>query len=73
MQYYNQRQMFGSCDDDMVNQLRHDLSWGILVGRQADASACVECRQCEEACTQRLNIVDRLAQISEWEKKVAAN
>jgi predicted aldo/keto reductase-like oxidoreductase len=73
MQYYNQRQMFESNDEDMLSQLKHDHNWGILVGRKAEAAACVECRQCEEACTQHLNIIDRLAQIAAWEKQVQGN
>jgi predicted aldo/keto reductase-like oxidoreductase len=68
MQYYNQRQMFNSSDEEMIGQLRHDESWGLLVGRKADASACVKCGQCEEVCTQHLNIIERLQQIAEWER-----
>ena len=32
---------------------------------------CTRCGQCEQACTQRLDISDRLAQIAEWEKRAA--
>ena len=71
MQAYNSRQMFDATDEAMMNQLRFDQNWGLLVGRKADASACVNCGRCEEACTQHLNIVERLQQLAEWEAKIA--
>ena len=71
MQYFNTRQMFGADDKAMVTQLRHDLSWGILVGRQAEAVDCTECGHCEEACTQHLPIIERLKEIARFEADIA--
>ena len=34
-----------------------------LADRLADAGACTECAACEQACTQHLNIIDRLKEI----------
>jgi len=35
---------------------------------EVHASDCVECGNCEEACTQHLNIVDGLKDIAAWER-----
>jgi len=66
MMYYNQKQMFGKNDEEMKKLLENEVSWGTLVGRKADAADCVECGRCEELCTQRLNIIERLKQIASW-------
>ena len=71
MQHFNTRQMFDAGDDQMLSQLRFDHNWGLLVGRKAEAAACVSCGRCEEECTQHLNIIERLKQIAEWERVVA--
>jgi hypothetical protein len=73
MQYYNEKQVFGKSDEDMIKGLDFQHEWGLLVGRQAEAGACVECAQCEEACTQRLPITARLKQIAQWEAKADPN
>lgn len=69
LQYYNEKQLFGASDEQMRKNIGGQHDWGILVGRQAEAGACVECGQCEDACTQRLPIIERLREIAEWEKK----
>jgi predicted aldo/keto reductase-like oxidoreductase len=69
MQYYNGKALLGKSDDEMVKDLNFDHNWGLLVGRAADAAECVECGQCEEACTQHLPIIKRLAEIADWEKR----
>ena len=70
MQHFNSRQMFAAGDDEMLAQLRFDHDWGLLVGRKAEAGACSQCGHCGEACTQHLNIIERLQQIAEWEAKL---
>jgi predicted aldo/keto reductase-like oxidoreductase len=70
MQVYNDKVMFGSNDEAMVKAMNHHHNWGILVMRQADAAECIECGQCEEACTQHLPIVSRLTDIAGWEAKL---
>jgi len=53
---------------DMVKSLDFHRNWGLIVGRKADAGDCTECGQCEEDCTQHLNIIERLKEIAQWEK-----
>jgi predicted aldo/keto reductase-like oxidoreductase len=67
MQYYNSKVMFGRSDEEMRKGLAGEHTWGILVGRQAEAEACVECGICEEKCTQHLPIISRLREIAGWE------
>jgi len=67
MQYYNDKIMFGKTDEQMTQALSHHHNWGILVGRRAEAAECIECHQCEEACTQHLPIISRLKEIAAWE------
>ena len=71
MLFYNDRQMFGKSDQEMKTALTFDHNWGTLVGRKAEAAACAQCGRCEEACTQHLNITERLEQIAVWEKQLA--
>jgi uncharacterized protein len=40
---------------------RLNWHWDVEPSR---AAACVECGKCEEACTQHLPIIERLAQIA---------
>jgi predicted aldo/keto reductase-like oxidoreductase len=72
MQYYNKKQIFGADDEAMIRALGFEHDWGLLATRQADADACIACGQCEEACTQHLNIVERLREIAGWEAAKAA-
>jgi hypothetical protein len=71
MQYYNEKLMFGKSDEEMIEGLAHQHNWGLLVGRQADAGECIECGQCEEACTQHLPIMERLQELAAWEDAFA--
>ena len=70
MQIYNDRAMFGKSDEEMVESMKFHLEWGLVAGRAADAADCIQCGKCQEACTQHLNIIERLGEIAEWEKKV---
>ncbi|MHC5119315.1 MAG: 4Fe-4S dicluster domain-containing protein [Planctomycetota bacterium] len=36
--------------------------------RKANAADCIQCGRCEMACTQHLDIINRLNQIAEWEQ-----
>ena len=67
MQFYNEKAMFGKTDGEMRKALEFQYTWGLLVGRHADAAACVECDRCEEACTQHLPIQERLKEVAAWE------
>lgn len=67
MQYYNEKALFGKSDEEMIKGLPGQHQWQLLAARQAQAADCSECGQCEEACTQHLNIIERLQEIARWE------
>ena len=68
MQYYNYKVLFGKTDEEMKRAINEQHNWQLLVGRQAEAGDCTECGQCEEKCTQHLDITARLKEIAEWER-----
>jgi len=67
LQYYNQKQMFGMSDEDMIKNLGFQHDWGMLASRKASAADCTECGKCESDCTQHLPIIERLKEIAAWE------
>ena len=69
MQFYNQKQMFGKSDEELIKAIGFAREWGYLAERFADAKDCFECGACEDACTQHLNIIERLREIAIWEEK----
>lgn len=68
MQFYNNKALGSKTDKEMAEAIGFEHQWGLLVGRKASAGDCIECGKCEEACTQHLNIIERLKEIAEWEK-----
>jgi predicted aldo/keto reductase-like oxidoreductase len=68
MQVYNEKPLFNRTKKEMLEKIKSNYTWGLLVDRAADAGACIECIACEEACTQHLNIIERLKEIDVWEK-----
>ncbi|MEX1376460.1 MAG: aldo/keto reductase [Eubacteriales bacterium] len=65
MQFYNKKLMWKETDEKLKDQLQEgEYKWGTLVGSPR-ASACIECGACEEACTQHLDIIERLRYINE--------
>jgi len=68
MQFYNNKVMFGKTDEEMKKDISSQHDWFLLAARQAEAGDCTECGQCEEACTQHLDIIARLKEIAEWER-----
>ncbi len=70
MQFYNDKLLLGKTDAEMVKNFPTDQEWGIIADRKADAGDCTRCGRCEMACTQHLDIVRRLENIAEWEKKI---
>ena len=60
MQIYNEKPLFKRTDREMVEKIAGHYRWGLLVDRPANAGDCIECGACEEACTQHLNIIERL-------------
>ncbi|MBN2377994.1 MAG: aldo/keto reductase [Sedimentisphaerales bacterium] len=73
MQFYNDILLFGKSDEQMINAIDRHHNWGILVERPAEAADCTQCGNCQEACTQHLNIIDRLKEIAAWEKVAQEN
>ena len=70
MQVYNDRVMFGADDNAMRKSIGSNHEWGILAIREGDAGECIECGQCEDACTQHLPITERLKDIARWEAQL---
>lgn len=70
MQFYNNMLLHNKTDVEMAKDLKMDQIWGIIADRQADAADCVQCGRCEMACTQHLDIINRLGRIGKWETDV---
>ncbi len=70
MQYYNEKPLCDKTDKEMVDLLKFQRSFGILAEREGEAGDCVACGACEEACTQHLDITERLKQIAGWEEEL---
>jgi predicted aldo/keto reductase-like oxidoreductase len=68
MQYYNEKLLLNKTEAEMVKQLGFHQNWGLVANRKANAADCVQCGRCEMACTQHLDIINRLEQIAKWEK-----
>ncbi len=71
MQIYNEKLLDDKNFDGMVENMNHHLHWGWLVNRKGTAAECIECEECETACTQHLKIVDRLGELAMWEQHLA--
>jgi len=70
MQIYNEKPLLGRSDKEMREKIDGNYRWGLLVDSPARAGNCVQCAACEEACTQHLNIIERLKEIAAWEKRL---
>ena len=68
MQFYNQKPLFGKTNKQMTDFLNNQHIWGVLADCPAEAADCIQCGECEKACTQHLDIMERLAEIAKWEK-----
>jgi len=65
MQFYNRKLMWGDSDERLKERLQgNEYSWGTLVSSPR-SSECIECGMCENACTQHLDIIERLRYITE--------
>jgi predicted aldo/keto reductase-like oxidoreductase len=73
MQYYNEKLLDGKTDAEMVEQLKFHREWGLIAGREANAVDCIQCGRCELACTQHLDIINRLEEIAKWEEKIKSS
>ncbi|MDT8300780.1 MAG: aldo/keto reductase [Sedimentisphaerales bacterium] len=73
MQIYNEKPLFKRTEKEMIEKIEFNYKWGLLADRLANAGDCVKCEACEEACTQHLNIIERLEEIDAWEKKTQSS
>ncbi len=73
MQYYNEKLLHGKTDTEMVEQLKFHHKWGLIADRKADAADCIQCGRCELACTQHLDIINRLDEIARLENKLKSS
>ncbi len=73
MQSYNEKLLQHKTDSEMTERVKFQHEWGYLADRQADADDCIGCCECEQACTQHLNIIERLSEIAEWEGRLKGN
>jgi predicted aldo/keto reductase-like oxidoreductase len=64
MDAYNQK-MLAAQDGDEALKTRLGMHWGV---QRKLAAECIECAQCEQACTQHLPIIERLKYITAMKK-----
>ncbi len=72
MQFYNEKLIASKTEEELIEQVDFQHNWGLLVDRTASAGDCVQCGKCQEACTQHLNIIERLEEVAGWEERDAA-
>ena len=70
MQYYNEKLLLNKSEEEMVKQLDFHQNWGLAANRKANAADCTQCGRCEMACTQHLDIINRMGTIEKWEKSL---
>ena len=66
MDAYNAKILMGK-DIDVINRL--NWHWGMT---KDNAGTCIDCKKCEEACTQHLPIVDRLKKIAALKEELTS-
>ncbi len=69
MQYYNEMLLNNKPEDEMVEGIDFQHNWGLVADRKADATECIKCGRCENACTQHLDLIARLETVAAWEQK----
>jgi len=67
MQYYNETILAQKSDKEMAAGLEFQHNWGLLSHTKTRAEECVRCGRCELACTQHLDVINRLERLIEWE------
>lgn len=68
MQMYNDKQMFGKSDEQMIKSMNFQKTFGLLAASVGTAADCIQCGKCERLCTQHLNITERLQEMAKWEE-----
>ena len=69
MQSYNEKLLQQKSDEEMVERMIFQHEWGYLAESRAEAADCIKCGECEQVCTQHLNITDRLVETAQWERQ----
>lgn len=69
MQCYNEKLLADKTDEEMGEVMTFNHEWGLLADAETTAKECTQCGKCQEACTQHLNIVERLEHLAKWEKE----
>ncbi|AQQ10317.1 L-glyceraldehyde 3-phosphate reductase [Sedimentisphaera cyanobacteriorum] len=70
MQFYNRKLIENKSDKELLEALKFSREWGILNDRTGEAADCIKCKRCEEACTQHLNITERLEHLERLEERL---
>ncbi len=66
---YNEKIISNRTDEEMKKEVHYNREWSFLAGSTARATDCTECGRCEQLCTQKLPIIERLKYIAErWEE-----
>jgi predicted aldo/keto reductase-like oxidoreductase len=69
MIYSNLKYLFNLPRDMFESKLAFHKSWFELAKRKAEAKDCVKCGNCEEQCTQHINIIERLEELADIEAR----
>lgn len=68
MQYYNETILAQKSDKEMAAGVDFQQHWGLLAHSKTRSEECVRCGRCELACTQHLDIINRMERLIEWEE-----
>lgn len=68
--YLNLKWLFGMPQEEFENRLGFHKQWFMLAKRKADAGDCVQCGACERECTQHINIMQRMAELADIERRL---
>ncbi len=69
LQVYNETIIQHKNNAQMIEGIGFQHSYGLLADIKANATDCIKCGLCEKACTQHLNIIERLEKMAEYEEK----
>lgn len=67
MLFYNEKEMFKKTDAEMIEMVYGLEYWNYTQNHKVKSRDCIECKRCENECTQHLPIIERLKEIARWE------
>ena len=73
MEFYNNKVLFDFPDEELRRKLDFARKWFMLANRNADATACTGYWQCEEECTQNLDIANRMQFLANIEVELVSD